>query len=114
MAVSRVDELDRMLSVFRKSSEVTRVNQAAGQDFVSVSAETLHIIKTALRISGLSEGAFDITMRPLVKLWGIANKKNFIPDKDEIQKALALVNYRDIRLDEKRNAGYAVQAGSIN
>ena len=97
----RVLELDDRLSVFKAASEISQINAEAGKNFVQVSTDTYHIICTAVKYAKLSGGAFDITTRPLSKLWGIGKKGNFIPSESEIKEAKDLVNYRDIICDDK-------------
>lgn len=100
-AEQRVLELDDRVSVFKEDSEISCINRAAGRYFVKVHADTFSIIKAALQFSQLSEGAFDISARPLVELWGIGKKGNHIPLPEEIAARKQLVNFRDIVLDEK-------------
>jgi len=100
-AAQRVLELDDRFSAFKEDSEISRINQAAGLNFVKVHSDTFGIIKSALRFSQLSEGTFDITARPLVELWGIGKKENWVPSPGEIAARKQLVDFRDIILDEK-------------
>ena len=99
-AEQRVWELDDRFSVFKENSEISRINQAAGVDFVKVHADTFDIIKAALHFSKLSVGAFDISARPLVELWGIGRKENQIPLPSEIALRKRLVDFKDIIMDE--------------
>lgn len=100
-AEQRVLELDNRFSVFKENSEISCINRAAGLDFVKVHADTFEVIKAALHFSQLSQGAFDISARPLVGLWGIGKKGTRIPSPEEIAAEKQLVDFRDIVLDEK-------------
>jgi len=67
----RLDALDQMMSTYKSDSEVCRFNAFdSTEDWFSISPETAFVIQTALEISQLSEGAFDITIAPLVRHWG--------------------------------------------
>ena len=67
----RLDALDQMMSTYRQDSEVSRFNAyTSTEDWFSVSKDTAQIVQTALEISQLSEGAFDVTVTPLVRHWG--------------------------------------------
>ena len=67
----RLDELDQMMSTYRSDSEVCRFNASASTDeWFPVSPETATVVDTAQEISRLTEGAFDITVAPLVRHWG--------------------------------------------
>jgi len=86
-------------------SGVLAINRQAGIAPVKVRADLILVLETALRYAELSGGAFDPTIGPLVKLWGIGTEKQRIPSANEIAAALELVNYRDLIID--RNSGTA-------
>jgi len=67
---TRLDDLNAALSTYREDSEVSRFNAQQSTDWFPVSADTLSIVKAAGLISRQSNGAFDITVGPLVELWG--------------------------------------------
>jgi thiamine biosynthesis lipoprotein len=86
------------------ASEVAYINQNAGIKPVKVSPETFELLKLSLHYSQLSVGAFDVTVRPLVELWGIGKKDNYVPSKEEIQQALKLVDYRKLVLNDQEQS----------
>lgn len=118
-AEKRVLELDDRLSAFKKDSEISDINRAAGKEFVEVHPDTFHLIKESVRFAKLSKGTFDISARPIVELWGIGKKGNRIPAPREIAGVKPLINFRDILLDEKsdsvmlRRPGQALDLGGI-
>lgn len=118
-AVQRVYEIDDIMSAFKSDSDISKISRNAGGALQKVHKETFELIKKAVEFGKLSNGTFDITMRPLIELWGINKKDNFIPSEFEIQEALKLVNYQDIILDEKNhsvalnNFGQALDLGGI-
>jgi thiamine biosynthesis lipoprotein len=81
------------------------INRQAGIAPVKVRADLILVLETALRYAELSGGAFDPTIGPLVKLWGIGTETERIPTDAEIAAALELVNFRDLIID--RNSGTA-------
>ncbi|MDP4145020.1 MAG: FAD:protein FMN transferase [Bacillota bacterium] len=103
-AAERVAEIEDKMSVFKEFSEVSRINKNAGGDFQRVSSDTYFIMKKSFEYSNLSKGAFDPTIRPIVALWGIGTKQTRVPSDNEIKDKLKLVNYRNIILDEDKNA----------
>jgi Membrane-associated lipoprotein involved in thiamine biosynthesis len=115
----RISEIESRMSAFLPDSDVSRLRRNAGNGFVKISEETFGLIKTAVEFGELTDGAFDITVRPLVELWGIGKKGTFIPSPEEIRQALRMVNYKDIELDEEicgaalKHAGQSVDLGSI-
>jgi thiamine biosynthesis lipoprotein len=118
-AVNRVREIDDIMSAFKPLSDISRLNQSAGEQPVPINPDTLYLLDYAKKISEMSEGAFDITIRPLVELWGISKKLNFIPTQGEIDEAKKLVDYRDIELDKSagtaflKKKGQAIDLGGI-
>jgi thiamine biosynthesis lipoprotein len=81
-AWSRVDSL---MSNWTTTSEVARINEQADRDTVVVEPEVADVIETALRVGGESDGAFDITVEPLVRLWGFLGGEPRVPSTDEIE-----------------------------
>ena len=96
--------IDNTMSKTRDYSDVTKINQNAGKGYVNISDKTFEVIKTALHFSDISDGVFDISIGPVVDLWGIGTDNARVPDKSEIKDKLSLVNYKDISIDEKNNS----------
>lgn len=103
-AVARVAEIECRMSAFLADSDLSRLSRSAGKGFQPVHPDTYRLIQKAVAFSALSQGAMDITIRPLVELWGINKKGNFIPSDNQIKAALNFVNYRDIRFDDEHTA----------
>ncbi|OHD74077.1 MAG: hypothetical protein A2177_03775 [Spirochaetes bacterium RBG_13_68_11] len=118
-AFERIAEIDERMSANRAASEVSRVNTAAGVAPVAVSADTYSVILEAVAFSRRSEGRFDLTVGPLVKLWGIGTDDARVPSPPEITAALALVGWRDVTLSAAdstvflRRPGMAIDLGAI-
>lgn len=110
-ALNRILEIDDRMSAFKKYSDITNLNRNAGIKPVKVHTETLKLLLLSKKISELSDGAFDITVRPIVELWGIGKKYNFIPTRREINKIKKYVNYKDIIIDEKNCSAYLKKPG---
>lgn len=118
-AIQRVYEIDDRMSAFKSSSDISGISRNAGKGLANVHRETFDLIKKAVAYSEISNGTFDITMRPVIALWGIHNKDNYVPTDSEIEQALKLVNYKDIIFDEKtcsiglKKPGQAIDLGGI-
>ncbi len=80
------------------SSDVIKVNKNAGISPVRVSDDTLNILERSTYFSELSGGAFDVTIGPIMDLWGFGNNKH-VPEQEEINEALTLVDYGKIKID---------------
>jgi len=134
---SRIREIDRVMSAFPNGefenllgdnsviapdadtdsavstlvSGVLAINRQAGIAPVKVRADLLEVLETALRYADLSGGAFDPTIGPLVKLWGIGTDAQRIPRDAEIAAALELVNYRDLIIDRNNRTAFLRRIG---
>lgn len=95
LAFKKVLDIDKKMSAFRDDSEVVNINKNAGHRKITVSEETCYVIKKAKEFNKISS-KFDITIRPLIKLWNEKLKDNKIPNNLEIEKAKALVNSDDL------------------
>lgn len=99
-SIRRLCEIDDKMSVFKEDSEISKINQYAGKQNQIVSKDTYYVIDTAIKYCLLSEGTFDITIRPIVALWGIGKEDVKVPSIKEIQEKLRIVNYKDIIIDK--------------
>ena len=97
----RLFEIENRMSANKDGTEIAAVNEAAGKSAVKVSDDTFFVISKALDYATLTEGAFDPTVGPLVKLWGIGTDNARIPSKKEIASALALISYKYVELDRE-------------
>jgi len=98
-AFDEVRRLDDLLSNYKPASQWSEVNRDAAQRPVRVSAELFQILEDCLEYSRESDGAFDITVGPLMKVWGFYKGSGHLPHRPEIQAAMAKVGYRHIKLD---------------
>jgi thiamine biosynthesis lipoprotein len=96
-----VRRLDRMLSNYREDSEWSLVNREAPRRPVQVSQELFDLLARCLEYSRQSEGAFDITVGPLMKLWGFYRGEGRVPHRAEIRTALGRIGWRKIELDAR-------------
>ncbi len=118
-AFKRLAEIEDRMTVSRDESEVIAVNRAAGVKPVRVSPDTFTVIARGLEFARLSGGVFDITVGPLVKLWGIGTSAARVPAPQEIRDAVARIGWRDVVLSPKestvflRRPGMALDLGAI-
>ncbi|MBT9169130.1 MAG: FAD:protein FMN transferase [Syntrophomonadaceae bacterium] len=111
--------LEAILNRHRAGSELKAINLLAGKEPLSVSADTFTNISLALEVGRLTSGAFDLTVAPLLELWGFATGNTVVPSQQELAKVLPLVDYRRVRLTEEgmqvflENDGMKVDLGGI-
>ncbi len=91
--------LEQLLSYTDVSSDVTKINRAAGKSPVRVSPETAAVIQQSLHYAALTEGVFDPTIAPLLEAWGFQGEHYRVPEPAEIEAAGALVDHSLIESD---------------
>jgi thiamine biosynthesis lipoprotein len=94
----RLAEIDRQMSTYRTDSDLMRFNRTQSTDWQSVPARLVELIDQANRISGLTDGSYDVTVGPLVNLWGFGSSasRTTPPPADEIASALRRTGYRHL------------------
>jgi FAD:protein FMN transferase len=102
-ALDEIDRIDRLMSHYRRDSPLSRLNRDAANGPVAVEPELLDFLAECLRWSRESDGAFDVTVGPLMKAWGFFRDEGRVPGEDELARALDAVGYRHVVLD--RTAG---------
>ena len=107
-AFAEVHRLDEMLSNYNPESEVSEVNHTAAERPVAVTPELFDLLSACVKYSRESDGAFDITVGPLMKVWGFYKGTGRLPHRAEVRAALDRVGYRNIVLD---GANRTVQFG---
>jgi thiamine biosynthesis lipoprotein len=118
-ALDRIDRLEAQLTVFRDSSEVSRLNRLAPFAPVPVETGLFELLALAARITEDTAGAFDITAGPLIKAWGFFRRQGRVPNDDELAAAMERVGMRHVALDPERRAvrylrrGVEINLGSI-
>ena len=98
-ALEEARRLDEMLSNYRPESEWSQVNRLAGGKPLKVSPELFGLLAAAVEYSRQSDGAFDISVGPLMKVWGFYQGSGHLPHGAEVRAALTKVGYRHIHLD---------------
>lgn len=118
-AFAEIKKLDDLFSVYNPDSEISRINKLRKKERLLISPEAFHLINNSLVFSELTEGAFDITAKPLVDLWNEAGKDKKLPSQEEIARARSRVGYKNVMLDEKRftihfnKAGMEIDLGGV-
>lgn len=98
-AFGAMAEVDRLMSNYREDSELSEVNRSAGAAAIRVSGPLLNVLQAAERVSAASGGAFDVTVGPAIRLWGIHDHHPHLPTDRELAAVRPLVDYRNVILD---------------
>ena len=111
-----IKRVENLLSKYKEDSEVAKLNKSGK---LRVSPETFYILQRAKEFWQVSGGAFDITVSPLMDLWGFTDKEYYLPKKEEIRKALRRVGFEKIIFNPDDNvvkfklSGMKIDLGAI-
>ena len=112
-ALARIAELNVIMSDYQPTSELMRLCEKAGSPPVEVSVDLFEILRKSEEFAKMSDGAFDISISPVVRLWRKARRTREMPKAEEIKKALELVDYRKIKLDAKGRTVQLLMMGML-
>lgn len=102
LAVNEITRIEDKLSTFKELSETNKINTNAGKKPVVISEETFRLIQRSIKISEITQGAFDITYGSIDKrFWNFDTKMTSLPDRQDAKELVKLINYRNIVLNEK-------------
>jgi thiamine biosynthesis lipoprotein len=99
------------MSNYREDSELSLINRVAASQAVQASDPMFSVLSAAYDVSARSAGAFDVTVGPLVRLWGFHDKKPHLPAADELAAVRPLVDYRNVMLDPVQRTVRFARAG---
>jgi thiamine biosynthesis lipoprotein len=105
-----VRRLEELLSTWVPTSELSRVNAAAGRNPVKVSPDTFTVLKRSIEIATLTEGGFNIAIGPAVEAWGVTDQAR-IPEEAELQTLRPLVDLSQVQLDEATGTVFLSKPG---
>jgi thiamine biosynthesis lipoprotein len=102
-AFDRIRQLNAILSDYEDDSELSRLSRTAGSGrVVRVSDELWFVLKRAQKLAERTDGAFDVTVGPVVSLWRKARREKKLPDAERLAQALQAVGHQRMRLDSRR------------
>ena len=115
-AFDEVRRIDSLMSLHRADSELSKLNARATK---TISEDLFQVIEKAQEISRLTEGSFDVTIRPVAEAWGFIQKEYHMPSQAQLAIALSMVNYHYVQLDAARRSvefsrpGITIDLGGI-
>ncbi|NDH04874.1 FAD:protein FMN transferase [bacterium] len=112
-AFMRIKQLDGIMSDYNQESELRQLCARSGTGPVLVGEDLYRVLARSREVSELSSGAFDVTVGPVVKLWRRARKSIQMPDKDELEAALKLVDYKSMVLDPDKRTVWLKKSGMM-
>ncbi|RYF13713.1 MAG: FAD:protein FMN transferase [Flavobacteriales bacterium] len=120
LAVEEIKRIEKLLTTFNESSQTNQINQQAGIAAVKVDREVFELIERSIRISKVTDGAFDITYGSIdKKLWNFDQTITKLPSANEARAMVCLINYQNIILNKDectimlKEAGMRIGFGGI-
>jgi thiamine biosynthesis lipoprotein len=96
LVFEEIDRVEDLLSNYRQSSELSRINRGAAVSPVTTDPETFHFLETALSWSARSNGAFDISVGQLMKTWGFFHAEGHVPSESDLSEIRYQVGWKKI------------------
>ena len=110
-AFNEVDRIDQLMSIYKTGSAISIINRNASDQPVPVETELFKFFQTCLKYSNESNGAFDITIQPLMKLWGFYGGQRKIPQQKKLQNVLERIGYKKLILNPSFKTVYFQKKG---
>lgn len=111
-AIHEIQRIEKLLTTFNDNSQTNRINQFAGIRPVEVDLEVLELIERCIKISELTQGAFDITYGSIdKKLWNFDKNMTALPDPITAKQLVRLINYRNIIINKKKRTVFLKEKG---
>ena len=96
-----LEDVNEKYNSYTENSYIDKINKNSGH-FVKVNSETINILSKIIHLSNIIGGEYDITIMPLIRLWGFYKQNPILPFLDKIKKAKRLVDYKKIIIDKKK------------
>jgi len=110
--VNEIRRIEKLLTTFSDDSETNLINRYAGIEPVRVSTEMFNIIERSIRISSVTQGAFDITYGSIDKsLWNFDQNMKALPSPKKAKEMVRLINYKNILLDKEKQTVFLREKG---
>ena len=111
VAVSEIERIENLISSWNKDSETTLINKNAGIKPVKVSRELIDLIERSIKISEITNGAFDITYASMDEIWRFDGTMDKVPSEDSVKRSVSKVGYKKIQLDQENQTVFLPQKG---
>jgi thiamine biosynthesis lipoprotein len=98
-ALEEIHKIDNLMSDYKSDSEISRINREAFEKPVQISKSTYEVLQRSIEFSEMTDGAFDVTVGPLVALFREAKENKVAPSKEQIAQARSKVGYEKLKFD---------------
>ncbi|MDQ2835343.1 MAG: FAD:protein FMN transferase [Acidobacteriota bacterium] len=111
LVFQEIDRVDELLSNYRDSSELSRINREAGTSAVTTDPETFQFLQKSFDWSAKSNGAFDITVGKLMKAWGFFRASGHHPTQEELSAVGSQIGWKNVHLDPSQRTVHFLSPG---
>ena len=111
LAISEVKRIEHLISDWIPSSQISKVNQNAGFKAIAVDEEVFNLVERAIKVSQLTNGAFDISYASMDRIWKFDGSMKEMPTETEIKKSVERVGYQKIILNAKEKTIFLKEKG---
>ena len=108
--LKEIRRIEQLMSTWKSTSELSKVNAAAGQRPVQVGLENMEVLRASLRMAELTEGGFNIAVGPAVAAWNVSQEGR-IPSQAELEAVRPLTSLANVILDEQAGTVFLKQEG---
>lgn len=111
MAISEISRIEKLISSWDPDSQTSAINKNAGIQEVQVDKELFNLIERALKISKLTDGAFDISYASMDKIWKFDGSMTEKPSEEAIKKSVEKIGYKNILLNKEKSTVFLAKEG---
>lgn len=109
--IAEIRRIEQLISSWDSQSQTSQINQQAGIRPVTVDQELFNLIRRSIKVSELTEGAFDISFAAIEKLWIFDRQERDFPDASSVAQSVAKINYKNIILDASKHSVFLKEKG---
>lgn len=109
--IAEIQRIEKLISSWDPESQTSNVNENAGIKAVEVDEELFELIRRSKKVSGLTDGVFDISYASMDKVWRYDGSMTELPSDDEMTASVSKINYQHILLDKKKSTVQLKDAG---
>jgi thiamine biosynthesis lipoprotein len=119
LAISEISRIERLISSWDENSQTSLINRNSGIKPISVDPELFSLIERSIKISNLTDGAFDISYASMDNIWKFDGSMTEMPNEQDLLESVSKVGFKNIELDETnytvflRNSGMRIGFGAI-
>ncbi|WP_408914519.1 FAD:protein FMN transferase [Christiangramia sp. SM2212] len=111
LAIQEITRIEKLISSWDPDSQTSEINNHAGLRPVNVDKELFDLIERCLKISEVTDGAFDISYASMDRIWKFDGSMKNMPSEDEIKNSVEKVGYKNIQLDKENSTVFLKKAG---